>query len=99
VLPSPLARPGESERSQVNTCGLPITNRGKPGLRAGDLVAVQGIGGLGHLGVQFARHMGFHTVASVEGAKRKSLRKIWARTSISILPSTIPVPRQTQEHI
>jgi len=63
VLPSPLARPGESERSQVNTCGLPITNRGKPGLRAGDLVAVRGIGGLGHLGVQFARHMGFHTVA------------------------------------
>ncbi|PYX18535.1 MAG: alcohol dehydrogenase, partial [Acidobacteria bacterium] len=33
------------------------------GLRGGDLVAVQGIGGLGHLGVQFARQMGFHTVA------------------------------------
>src|SRR5215467_4778853 len=28
------------------------------GLSGGDLVAVQGIGGLGHLGVQFARHMG-----------------------------------------
>lgn len=27
------------------------------GLRGGDLVAVQGIGGLGHLGIQFARHM------------------------------------------
>src|SRR5215471_21740612 len=33
------------------------------GLRGGDLVAVQGIGGLGHLGVQFARHMGFRAVA------------------------------------
>src|SRR5216684_6198087 len=32
-------------------------------LRGGDLVAVQGIGGLGHLGIQFARQMGFHTVA------------------------------------
>src|SRR5579862_5876694 len=32
------------------------------GLRGGDLVAVQGIGGLGHLGIQFARHLGFHTV-------------------------------------
>ena len=32
-------------------------------LRSGDLVAVQGIGGLGHLGIQFARHMGFRTVA------------------------------------
>ena len=37
------------------------------GLRAGDLVAVQGIGGLGHLGVQFARHMGFRTVAIGRG--------------------------------
>jgi len=32
-------------------------------LRGGDLVAVQGIGGLGHLGVQFARQMGFRAVA------------------------------------
>jgi alcohol dehydrogenase, propanol-preferring len=31
--------------------------------RAGDTVAIQGIGGLGHLGVQFARKMGFRTVA------------------------------------
>ncbi len=35
--------------------------------RAGDLVAVLGIGGLGHLGVQFARHMGFETVAIARG--------------------------------
>ena len=37
------------------------------GLRAGDLVAIQGIGGLGHLGVQFARRMGFRTVAINNG--------------------------------
>jgi NADH:ubiquinone reductase (H+-translocating) len=47
------------------------------GLRGGDLVAVQGIGGLGHLGVQFARHMGFHTVAVGRGVIRKSSRKNW----------------------
>ncbi|MBO0681370.1 alcohol dehydrogenase catalytic domain-containing protein [Mycolicibacterium sp. S2-37] len=35
---------------------------------AGDLVAVLGIGGLGHLGVQFARAMGFETVAIARGA-------------------------------
>jgi hypothetical protein len=29
------------------------------------LVAVQGIGGLGHLGIQFARHMGFRSVDSL----------------------------------
>lgn len=33
------------------------------GARAGDLAAVQGLGGLGHLGIQFARAMGFHVVA------------------------------------
>src|ERR1700731_3322850 len=43
------------------------------GLRGGDLVAVQGVGGLGHLGIQFARHMGFHTVAIGRGAGKKKL--------------------------
>jgi len=33
------------------------------GARGGDVVAVLGIGGLGHLGVQFAAKMGFQTVA------------------------------------
>jgi alcohol dehydrogenase len=35
--------------------------------KAGDLVAVLGVGGLGHLGVQFARAMGFETVAIARG--------------------------------
>ena len=41
------------------------------GLRGGDLVGVQGIGGLGHLGIQFARHMGFHTVAIGRGRNKE----------------------------
>jgi propanol-preferring alcohol dehydrogenase len=45
------------------------------GLRGGDLVAVQGIGGLGHLGIQFARHMGFHTVAMGRGREKEQLAK------------------------
>jgi alcohol dehydrogenase, propanol-preferring len=45
------------------------------GLRGGDLVAVQGIGGLGHLGVQFARHMGFRTVAIGRGRDKEKLAK------------------------
>src|SRR5215469_203231 len=44
-------------------------------LRAGDLVAVQGIGGLGHLGVQFARRMGFRTVAIGRGHDKEKLAK------------------------
>jgi D-arabinose 1-dehydrogenase-like Zn-dependent alcohol dehydrogenase len=45
------------------------------GLRGGDLVAVQGVGGLGHLGVQFARHMGFRTVAIGKGREKDKLAK------------------------
>jgi alcohol dehydrogenase, propanol-preferring len=45
------------------------------GLRGGDLVAVQGIGGLGHLGVQFARHLGFRTVAIGRGGEKEKLAK------------------------
>jgi len=45
------------------------------GLRSGDLVAVQGMGGLGHLGVQFARHMGFRTVAIGRGREKEKLAK------------------------
>ena len=45
------------------------------GLRGGDLVAVQGIGGLVHLGVSFARHMGFLTVAIGRGKDKERLAK------------------------
>jgi len=44
-------------------------------LRAGDLVAIQGIGGLGHLGVQFARRMGFRTVAIARGQEKEKLAR------------------------
>jgi D-arabinose 1-dehydrogenase-like Zn-dependent alcohol dehydrogenase len=45
------------------------------GLRSGDLVAIQGLGGLGHLGVQFAQRMGFQTVALGRGADKEKLAK------------------------
>jgi D-arabinose 1-dehydrogenase-like Zn-dependent alcohol dehydrogenase len=45
------------------------------GARSGDLVAVQGLGGLGHLGVQFASKMGFHTVAVARGAEKAELAR------------------------
>jgi D-arabinose 1-dehydrogenase-like Zn-dependent alcohol dehydrogenase len=43
------------------------------GARPGDLVAVLGLGGLGHLGVQFASKMGFKTVAIGRGDDKASL--------------------------
>ena len=49
------------------------------GARAGDVVAVHGIGGLGHLGVQYARQMGFETVAINRGNDKEPLaRKLGA---------------------
>jgi len=53
------------------------------GARPGDLVAVLGVGGLGHLGVQFAAKMGFDTVAIARGAdKEEFVRKLGARVYI-----------------
>ncbi len=53
------------------------------GARAGDLVAILGVGGLGHLGVQFAAKMGFHTVAIARGKDKEPLaRKLGAHRYI-----------------
>ena len=45
------------------------------GARGGDVVGVLGIGGLGHLGVQFAAKMGFKTVAIARGEDKGTLAK------------------------
>ena len=53
------------------------------GARPGDLVAVLGVGGLGHLGVQFAAKMGFDTVAIARGADKEAfVKKLGARVYI-----------------
>ncbi|ODU00732.1 MAG: alcohol dehydrogenase, partial [Planctomycetes bacterium SCN 63-9] len=43
------------------------------GARAGDVVAILGLGGLGHLGVQYAARMGFHTVGIARGKDKEPL--------------------------
>lgn len=49
------------------------------GARPGDVVAVLGIGGLGHLGIQFAAKMGFTTIAIARGMDKEPLaRKLGA---------------------
>jgi len=45
------------------------------GARPGDLVAIHGIGGLGHLGLQYARQMGFRTVAIGRGRDKEPMAK------------------------
>jgi D-arabinose 1-dehydrogenase-like Zn-dependent alcohol dehydrogenase len=45
------------------------------GARPGEVVAVLGLGGLGHLGVQFAARMGFRTVAIARGSDKEPLAR------------------------
>jgi D-arabinose 1-dehydrogenase-like Zn-dependent alcohol dehydrogenase len=45
------------------------------GARPGDVVGVLGLGGLGHLGVQYAAKMGFHVVAIARGEDKAALAK------------------------
>jgi alcohol dehydrogenase/propanol-preferring alcohol dehydrogenase len=56
------------------------------GARPGDLVAVLGIGGLGHLGIQYAVKMGFRTVGIARGKDKEPLaKKLGARHYIDSL--------------
>ena len=44
-------------------------------IQAGDTVAIQGLGGLGHLGLQYSRQMGYHTVALSSSDKKVDFAK------------------------
>ena len=64
----------KSEDAAPLVCaGITTFNALRNAARAGDTVAIQGIGGLGHLGVQYARKMGFRTVAIGFGPDKKHL--------------------------
>jgi len=56
--------------------------------KAGDLVAVLGIGGLGHLGVQYARHMGSRS----RRLRVARTRRNWRRSSAPTTTSTTRLP-------
>ena len=45
------------------------------GARVGDLVAILGVGGVGHLGIQFASKMGLNTVAIARGKDKEEMAK------------------------
>jgi D-arabinose 1-dehydrogenase-like Zn-dependent alcohol dehydrogenase len=71
----PEALPAE-EAGPFMCAGVTVYNALRhAGARAGEVVAVHGIGGLGHLGVQYARQMGFETVAINRGNDKESLAR------------------------
>ena len=63
--------------------------------KAGDLVAILGVGGLGHLGVQWARAMGFETVAIARGTgKADEARELGAHHYIDSTAQDVAVELQ-----
>ena len=70
-----------TEAAQLMCAGITTYNALRnSGARVGDVVAILGIGGLGHLGIQFAAKMGFKTVAIARGKDKEGLvKKLGAR--------------------
>jgi len=61
----PLMCAGITTFNSLRNCGVP----------AGEVVAVQGVGGLGHLGIQFANKLGYEVVAISSGKDKETLAK------------------------
>jgi len=62
------------EASPLMCAGITMFNvLRNSGARPGDMVAILGLGGLGHLGVQYAAKMGFRTVGIARGTDKKEL--------------------------
>jgi D-arabinose 1-dehydrogenase-like Zn-dependent alcohol dehydrogenase len=73
LIPDELAA---EEAAPLMCAGLTTYNALRhSGARGGDIVAILGLGGLGHLGVQFARRLGFHTVAIARGREKEELAR------------------------
>ncbi len=66
------------------------------GARPGDLVAVLGVGGLGHLGIQYAARMGFRTVAIARGRDKEPLARRLGATEYIDSQTTDPAAALAQ---
>ena len=79
-----------AEAAPLLCAGITVFNSLRnSGARAGDLVAVQGVGGLGHLGIQYAHRMGFETVALNRGTDKQDLAtRLGARHYIDTTSAT-----------
>ena len=73
---TPRTRDRGNHRCRRNRCArLTFNSLRHIGGQPGDIVAVLGLGGLGHLGVQYAVKMGFKTVAIARGTDKAPLAK------------------------
>ena len=85
-------RAGPQDAAPLLCAGITTYNALRhSGARGGDLVAILGVGGLGHLGVQFAAKLGFDTVAIARGREKEELaRRLGARHYIDSTAATRP---------
>jgi D-arabinose 1-dehydrogenase-like Zn-dependent alcohol dehydrogenase len=73
VIPNELSA---TEAAPLMCAGITTYNALRnSGARVGEVIAILGIGGLGHLGVQFASKMGFNTIAIGRGKDEEELVK------------------------
>src|SRR6202046_4341162 len=67
---------GDVEAAPLLCAGITTYNAlRRSGAMPGDLVAIQGIGGLGHLGIQFANKLGYKVAAVGRGSENATLAK------------------------
>ncbi|GLF99543.1 alcohol dehydrogenase [Streptomyces yaizuensis] len=80
-----------TEAAPLGCAGVTVFNALRhTAARPGDLVAVLGLGGLGHLGVQYAAAFGFDTVAIARGADKEELAlRLGARHYIDSTATTV----------
>ncbi|KAL0935738.1 alcohol dehydrogenase GroES-like domain-containing protein [Colletotrichum truncatum] len=65
-----------AEAAPLLCAGVTVFNSiRKAGIEQGNLVAIQGLGGLGHLGIQYANRMGYKVVALSSGSEKKDFAK------------------------
>jgi D-arabinose 1-dehydrogenase-like Zn-dependent alcohol dehydrogenase len=79
-----------AEAAPLLCAGITVFNSLRnSGARAGDVVAIQGVGGLGHLAIQYANRMGFVTVALGRGKDKEPLaKKLGAKHYLDTATST-----------
>src|SRR5215471_13896718 len=76
IVPTEAAELSATEAATLMCAGITTYNALRnSGAREGDTVAIIGVGGLGHLGIQFASKMGFKTIAIGRGKDKEDLVK------------------------
>jgi D-arabinose 1-dehydrogenase-like Zn-dependent alcohol dehydrogenase len=94
TVPSELPAP---DAAPLMCAGLTTFNALRnSGAKQGDLVAILGVGGLGHLGVQYASKMGFRTVAIARGKDKEPLARQLGASHYIDSQSTDPAAELTK---